>query len=74
HSLETEEMNDFLLDYEKADEIGIKDVISLTKEELERDIEELVDIFYRLQEELLLETEEEYVSDDEIINDSEEVL
>ena len=74
NNLEMEEMNNFLPFYEEVNEIGIKDVSFITKKELERDIEELIDIFYRLQEESLFEIEEESVSDEEIINDEEEVL
>lgn len=73
-SLESEKMDDFVSYYEKIDEIGIKDVSLLSREEVERDIEELIDIFYKLQEESLLETEEESVSDEEIITDDEEIL
>lgn len=74
NSREAEEMSNFLPYYDEADEIGTKDATSITREELVADIEQLIDIFYRLQEESLLETEEESVSDDEIINDDEEIL
>lgn len=73
-SLDMEEMDDFLPYYEKTNEIGIKDISSVAKKELEEDIEELIGIFYRLQEESLLETGEEPIGDEEIINDDEEVL
>lgn len=74
HSLESEKMDDFVLYYEKIDEIGIKDISLLSIEELKTDIEELIDIFYRLKEELLVETEDESISDEEIITDDEEIL
>lgn len=74
HTLESEEMDNFIPHYEKIDEIGLKDTSLLSIDELKTDIEELVHIFYRLREESLLEAEEESISDEEIINDDEEVL